>query len=144
MTKKDLQFYNKKARFDYKIDDSFEVGLVLTGLEIKAIRNGRVNLTGSYVKILNNEVFWIGGELSGDNTEPQRTRKLLLHREQISKLTGKTQEKGFSLIPLKLYVNRGKAKMEVGVGIGLKKYDKREISKKKDQQREIRLDKSGE
>jgi SsrA-binding protein len=144
MTKKDLQFYNKKARFDYKIDDSFEVGMVLTGLEIKAIRNGRVNLTGSYVKILNNEVFWIGGELSGENPEPQRTRKLLLHREQISKLTGKTQEKGFSLIPLKLYVNRGKAKMEVGVGIGLKKYDKREISKKKDQQREIRLDKNGE
>ncbi|MEI6498885.1 MAG: SsrA-binding protein SmpB [bacterium] len=141
--KKDLQFFNKKARFDYHIDDVFEAGLVLTGQEIKAIRNGRVNLTGSYVKILNSEIFWLGGELSAENVENQRTRKLLLHRSEISKLIGKTNEKGLSLIPLKLYVKKGKAKLEVGIGIGLKKYDKREISKKKDQQREIRIDKMG-
>ena len=131
------EFYNKKARFDFDIIESFEAGLVLNGLEIKEIRNGRVNMTGSYVKILNDEVFWLGGIINVTAGDIQRTRKLLLHKEQIEKLFGKTQEKGLTLIPLKLYLTRGRAKMEVGLGKGMKKYEKRDVLKRRDIDREI-------
>ena len=137
MLKNKKEFYNKKARFDYQILDSFEAGLVLTGSEIKEIRNGRVNLTGSYVRVLNQEVFWIGGIINVKEGDIQRTRKLLLHKEQIEKLIGKTQEKGLALIPLKLYLKRGKAKLEVGLGKGMKKYEKRDLIKKRDIEREL-------
>ncbi len=143
MSKKDLLFLNKKATFDYKITDVYEAGLSLVGEEIKAIRNGRINLTGSYIKIFNQEVFWVGGDISSEKVDARRTRKLLLNRSEIDKLIGKTQEKGLAVVPLKLHVKKGKAKLEIGVGIGLKKYDKREVLKKKDQKREIRLDKQG-
>lgn len=131
------QFYNKKARFDYEIIDSLEAGLVLTGLEIKAVRTGRLDMTGSYVKIINGEVFWLGGNFNLAEGDRQRTRKLLLHSNEIKRLAGKSQEQGLALIPLKLYLKRGKAKLELGIGRGLKKYDKRAKLKKKDQQREI-------
>lgn len=129
------EYFNKKARFDYKIEDSFEVGIVLTGDEIKAIRNGRVNITGSYAKIMSGELFWIGAnfEVAKDK---QRTKKLLVHREQLNKLIGKVSEQGYSLLPLKLYFKKGRAKLELGVGKGMKKYDKRELLKKKDIDRE--------
>jgi len=137
MTK--IEYYNRKARHDYQILDTMEAGLILTGPEIKAIRSGRVNLTGSYVKILDKEAFWVGGNISAIGGDPQRTRKVLLHKDQIDKLVGKTSGEGISLIPLKLYTTRGMAKLELGLGKGLKKYDKREVLKKRDQEREAQV-----
>ncbi|MFA5926964.1 MAG: SsrA-binding protein SmpB [Patescibacteria group bacterium] len=134
--RKKVEFFNKKARFDYEILETLEVGISLTGDEIKAIRAGRVNMTSSYAKVISGEIFWIGATFNlPDDT--QRTRKLLLHKEQIRRLVGKSQEQGMALLPLKLYLTRGKAKIELGVGKGLKKFDKRENLKKKDQEREI-------
>lgn len=134
---KKKEFFNKKARHEYSIADSLETGIVLTGLEIKAIRNGRVDMSSSYAKILNNEVFWIGGSINVDTGDPQRTRKLLLKKEQIRKLIGKTAEKGMTLVPLKLYLVRGKAKLELGVGKGMKIYEKRAVIKERDIARNI-------
>ncbi len=133
---KKIEFFNKKARFDYQILESFEVGLALTGSEIKALRSGRVNLTGSYAKISSGELFWIGGEIRIEGADATRSRKLLLHKEQIIRLISLVQEKGLTLLPLKIYFKKGRAKIELGFGKGLKKYDKREVLKKKDQQRE--------
>ncbi|MFA7253861.1 MAG: SsrA-binding protein SmpB [Patescibacteria group bacterium] len=134
---KKVEYFNKKARFDYTISESLEAGLVLSGHEIKAIREGRVNLTGSYVKIMNGEAFWVGGDIAVPEGDRQRTRKLMLHRDQIKRLLGKSAEEGSALIPLKLYLARGFAKLELGIGKGKKKYDKRESLKKRDQEREI-------
>jgi len=125
-------YLNKKARFDYVIEDSFEAGIVLTGEEIKGIRAGRINMTSSYVKIIGGELFWLGGDIKVLNGENQRTRKLLVKKSQIKKLIGKTSEKGLTLLALKLYITRGKAKLEVGIGKGKQKRDKREDIKKKD------------
>lgn len=130
------EIFNKKARFDYDISESLETGIVLTGEEIKAIRSGRVSLAASYAKIINGEVYWLGGNFLGVSV-PDRTKKLLLHKDQIKRLIGKTQEEGMTLIPIKLYLKKGKAKIELGLGRGKKKYDKRETLKKRDQKREI-------
>lgn len=130
------EFFNKKARFDYEILESLEVGIVLTGEEIKAIRSGRISIVTSYAKIINGEVFWLGGNFLGIST-PDRTKKLLLNKSQIKRFIGKTQEGGMTLIPLKLYLKKGKAKLELGLGRGKKKYDKRESIKRKDQDREV-------
>lgn len=133
--KKAISISNKKAFFDYQILENYEAGIVLTGNEIKAIREGRINITGSYVKLINGEVYWLGGDFNipEDN---QRTRKLLLHEDEIKRLAGKSSEDGLTIIPLKLYLKRGKAKLEIGVGKGLKKYDKRDKLKKRDTDRE--------
>jgi len=133
------EFYNKKARFDYEIADSLEAGIALTGDEIKAIRANRIDMTGSYAKIMNGEVIWLGANININAGDRQRSRKLLLHKAQIDKLIGKTAEQGFSLIPLKLYLTRGKAKLELGIGKGMKKYEKREKLKKKDIEREVAI-----
>ena len=133
---KDKSFLNKKARFDYAIEDSFEAGIVLNGQEIKGIRAGQVNMTSSYVKILGGELFWLGGDIKVNSGDNQRTRKLLVKKTEIRKLIGKTSEKGLTLVALKLYIVRGKAKLEVGVGKGKQKHDKREDLKKKDIRRE--------
>lgn len=135
---KKVEFYNKKARFDYEIIDSFEVGVALKGDEIKAIRAGRLNMTGSYAKIIGGEVYWLGGNFNLGNDESQRTRKLLLHHQEIERLAGKVQEGGLTLIPLKLYLKRGRAKLELGLGKGKKKYDKRKVIKERDLEREAR------
>jgi SsrA-binding protein len=131
------EFYNKKARFDYEILESLEAGIVLTGPEIKAIRNGRVSLASSYAKIINGELFWLGGNFNLQEGDSQRTKKLLLHREQIKRLIGKSQEQGLAIVPLKLYLTRGKAKLEIAIARGKKKYDKRETIKKRDLEREM-------
>ena len=131
-----ISIVNKKAHFDYAILDSLEAGIALVGLEIKALRARKVTIAGSYVKILKGEVFWLGGNFDVKAGDRQRTRKLLLHATEISRLIGKSAEQGLTLVPLKLYLKRGKAKLEVGVCKGLKKYDKREILKKQDQSRE--------
>lgn len=137
--KNQIEIYNKKARFDYQILDSLEAGIVLTGLEIKAIRAKKVNMTSSYAKIIGGEVFWLGGVLEVAIGDKQRTRKLLLKKDQINKLIGKVEEKGFSLIPLKLYLTRGRAKLELGIGKGMKIYEKRSRLREKDIERDVKI-----
>jgi len=134
---------NKKAKRDYFIDDTFEAGLVLEGTEVKSLREGRVNLKDSYARIKNGEVYLISAHISPyafgthRNHEPERERKLLLHRREIRRLYGKTQEKGFTLVPLAIYFKNGRAKLELGLGRGKAKYDKREAIKKKQEQRDL-------
>ncbi|WDV47102.1 SsrA-binding protein SmpB [Clostridiaceae bacterium M8S5] len=134
---------NKKARHNYFIEESMEVGLVLTGTEVKSMRQGKVNIKDSYAQIENGEVFVINMHVSpyeqGNiyNTDPLRKRKLLLHKKEINKLTGYTTQKGYSLIPLALYLKNGKVKMELSVAKGKKLYDKRDSIAKRDAQRRI-------
>ncbi len=129
------KYYNKKARFDYEISDTFEAGIVLTGLEIKSIRVGKMNLTGSHVKIIGGELFWLGGIIQVAEGDQQRSRKLLMHKSEINKLMGKSEERGQSIVPISLYIKRGKAKLNIGLGRGRKKHDKREMIKKRDFER---------
>lgn len=134
---------NRKARHDFFIEETYETGLVLKGTEVKSLRNGRVNLKDSFARIQNGEVYLhnlhIGEYENGNqfNHEPLRNRKLLLNKKEISKLLGLTQQQGYSLVPLSMYFKNGKAKLELAVAKGKKKYDKRESLKKKDAQREI-------
>lgn len=134
---------NKKAYHDYFIEETYEAGIVLQGTEIKSIRNGRVNLKDSYARIINGEVFLMGMHISpyeqGNryNHDPLRVRKLLLHNKEIAKLIGQTKEQGYALVPLKLYLKNGFAKVLIGLGKGKKNYDKREDLKKKEAKREI-------
>lgn len=134
---------NKKANHDYFIEDTYEAGLVLQGTEIKSIRAGRVNLKDSFATIRQGEAFinnmHIAPYEQGNryNHEPTRARKLLLHRKQIDKLIGETQRAGYSLVPLKLYIKNGVAKVLIGVGKGKKKFDKREDLKQKQAKRDM-------
>ncbi|MHC1742380.1 MAG: SsrA-binding protein SmpB [Syntrophobacteraceae bacterium] len=134
---------NKKAYFDYEILETFEAGMVLVGTEVKSLREGRANLKDSYAKVKKGEVFLYGLHISPythayfDNHEPERIRKLLLHSSEIKRILGKTQEKGFALIPLKIYFSGGRAKVEIAMARGKKLYDKRESIKKKEERREI-------
>jgi len=135
---------NKKARHDYFIDDVYEVGIVLTGTEIKSVRAGKVSIKESYAKIQDGEIVLIGMNISpyeqGNrfNTEPLRTRKLLLHKREIRKLFGLTTQKGLTLVPLRMYINEnGLAKVEIAVARGKKNYDKREDIAKRDADRKM-------
>lgn len=134
---------NKKARHDYFVEQTFEAGIVLSGTEVKSIRLGKVNLKDSYATIENGEVYINGMHISpyeqGNiyNKDPERKRKLLLHRFEINKLIGYTQQKGLTLIPLQVYFKRGKVKIELAVAKGKKLYDKRRDIAKRDAQREI-------
>jgi SsrA-binding protein len=135
--RKAKEFLNRKANFDYKIEDTFEAGIVLLGSEIKAIRNGRININTSYAKIIGGELFWIGGnfDVEGDK---QRTKKLLIKKNEINKLIGKTSEQNYSIIPIKLYLKRGRAKLLLGLGKGMKKYEKRDKIKDREQERDVK------
>lgn len=117
---------NKKASFNYEVRDEVEAGIVLTGLEIKAIRAGQVDLTSSHVRIISGEAFLLGSRINVPGEDLLRTRKLLLHKGQIARLAGKSQEKGLAIIPLKLYLKRGRAKVLIALGKGKKIHDKRE------------------
>ena len=134
---------NKKARFNYELGERFEAGLVLTGSEVKSLRMGKANLTDSYAKLKNGEAWLVGCHISPypyasyDNHQPERPRKLLLHKRELRKLAGKIKEQGMSLIPLALYFRRGKAKVELALAKGKKLHDKRQLIKKRDQQREM-------
>ena len=134
---------NKKARFDYEILSTYEAGLVLMGTEIKSIRQGRIQLKDGYARIQGNEAFlhdvYIAPYPNAGpfNHEPTRPRKLLLHKREIRRLFGKIQEKGLALIPLSVYLKNSKAKVELGIGRGKRKYEKREAIKRKDARREI-------
>ena len=134
---------NPVAYHNFNIEDKYEAGIVLTGTEIKSIRNGKVNIKDTYINIKNNEVFVYGMHISpyefGNifNKDPLRTRKLLLNRREIDKLTGMVKQKGVSLVPISLYWSGNKVKVQIGIGKGKKLYDKREDIAKKDAQRRI-------
>ncbi len=134
---------NRKARHAYQVLETFEAGIALTGTEVKSLRQGRANLKDSYATVRDGEVFLVNAHISpydhGNiyNHDPVRDRKLLLHRKEIRKLIGKVQEKGLTLVPLKLYFKRGKAKVELALARGKKTYDKRADIAKRDANREI-------
>ena len=131
---------NPTARHNYTIEDTLEAGIVLTGTEIKSIRNGKVNLKDSYAEIKNGEVFICSMHISpyeqGNifNKDPMRNRKLLLNKREIFRLTGLIKQKGYTLVPISLYFKNSIVKVELGIGKGKKLYDKREDLKKKDSQ----------
>ena len=134
---------NRRARFDYFIEDTIEAGIMLTGTEVKSLRNGRANIAESYASVEGNEIVLINADIppySGGNRfnhEPRRHRKLLLHRKQIGKLIGAVQREGRTIIPTKLYWNeKGIAKLEIGLAKGKKLHDKRETSAERDWQRD--------
>ena len=134
---------NKKATFNYFILERYEAGVALKGSEIKSIRAGRANFTDAYVRVQNGEAYLVSMHISpyaaaADQLyDPKRSRKLLLHKREIVKLTGQMGQKGYTVVPLKLYFKKGKAKIEIGIAKGKRKYDKRESIKKKEHQREI-------
>ena len=134
--------FNRKARFNYFLNDLLEAGIVLKGSEIKSIREGKVNIADSYAIEKNGEIFLINShipiykEASYTNHNPTNERKLLLNKKEINKLIGKVNIEGFSLIPTKMYFKKGKAKIEIAIAKGKKHYDKRHTKKKKDWERE--------
>jgi SsrA-binding protein len=136
---------NRQARHNYFIDEIYEAGLVLVGSEVKSLRDGKANLVDSYAQIRHGEAFLINAHISPYaganqfNHEPTRIRKLLLHGREIERLTGKTKERGLTLIPLKLYFKGGRAKVELGLARGKKLYDKRETLRRKVAEREVEL-----
>jgi SsrA-binding protein len=134
---------NRRARYEYAIEETVEAGIVLTGTEIKSIRAGHVNIAEAYARIEHGEAFLIGAHIAPydqgnrNNHEPRRTRKLLLHRTQIAELLGMTASKGLTLVPLRLYLRDGKAKLEIGVAKGKKAHDKRRSIAERDMRREL-------
>jgi SsrA-binding protein len=134
---------NKKAFFDYFIEDRFEAGLVLEGWEAKAIRAGRVQLKEGYVVLQQGAFYLIGSHISPltsasthVNADPVRTRKLLLNHEEINKLIGKVEQRGYTIVPLNMHYQKGRIKLEIGLAKGKKQHDKRETEKERDWQRE--------
>ena len=134
---------NKKAYHDYFIDEKYEAGLVLHGTEVKSLRLGKCSVKEAFVRIENSEVWIYGMHISpyekGNifNRDPLRPKKLLMHKDEIRKLTGKISEKGFTIVPLQVYFKDGRAKIEIGLARGKKLYDKRQDIAKKDQRREV-------
>ena len=137
---------NKKAYHDYFIEEKYEAGLVLHGTEVKSLRQGKCSIKESFIRIENCEMFIYGMHVSpyekGNifNKDPLRPKKLLLHKREIMKLLGKIKEKGYTLVPLQVYITSGRAKIEIGLAKGKKLYDKREDIAKKDQRRESERD----
>ena len=134
---------NKKARFDYFIEETYEAGMVLQGTEVKSLRLGKGNLKDSYVFIENEEALLHNTHISPYpyghqfNHDPERVRKLLLHKREIRRLLGKTKERGYTLVPLKIYLKNGKIKIEIGLAKGKTLYDKRETIKRRSADREM-------
>jgi SsrA-binding protein len=134
---------NRRARHEFTIEDTFEAGIVLTGTEIKSIRNRKVSLADAYARIEHGEAWLIGMHIAPWDTgnrynhEPKRTRKLLLHRDQIDELLGKTKSKGLTMVPLRLYLSRGRAKLEVGLARGKAGHDRRREIADRDARRDV-------
>jgi len=134
---------NRRARHDYEIEDTFEAGLVLVGTEVKSLREGRVNLRDSYAEVRNGELFLLGVHISpytqGNvwNHEPLRPRKLLLHAREIDRIGSKVNERGYTIVPTKVYFKDGRAKVEIGLARGKKLYDKRADMAQRDAQRDV-------
>lgn len=142
-----MQVYaeNRKAHFDYEVLDKYEAGLVLQGQEVKSIKGGHMNLNGSYVVFVHGQAVLIGAKVppyqpknTPEDYNPEQSRKLLLNKKEIDYLYGKSQEKGFALIPLKVYEKSGRIKLEFGLAKGKKKYDKKEKIKERDVERQTR------
>jgi SsrA-binding protein len=139
-----MEILNRKARYDYYVEEEYEAGIVLTGTEIKSIRLGKVNLKDSYAIIRNEEIFLLNTHISSYekgnifNHDEDRTRKLLMHKKEIQKLNNKITLEGYTLIPLKIYFVKGRAKILIGLCKGKKNYDKREVIKKREVEREMR------
>jgi SsrA-binding protein len=134
---------NRRARFEYHIDESFEAGIVLEGWEVKAVRDGQVQLTDGYVLIRDGELYLIGCRIqplrsasTHVNPQAERTRKLLMHRAEIRRLIGKVEQKGFTLVPLNLHYKGGRVKVDVALAKGKAQHDKRETEKQRDWDRE--------
>lgn len=134
---------NRRARHDYDIEETFEVGMVLTGAEVKSLRNGKASLAEAYARVTDGEV-WVDNlhispyeQAAQKGLDPRRSRKLLLHKKEIERLIGKTQEKGLTLIPMKIYFTRGMAKMELGLGRGKRQFEKRDAKLEKEHRREM-------
>lgn len=134
---------NKRAYFDYEILETYEAGIELRGYEVKSIKTGRINLAGSYAVIQNNQIWLLNSDISAfqpknapQDYDSKRTRRLLLKKEEIKNLIGKTAEKGLTLMPLKVYTKRGKIKIEIGLARSKKKFEKKESIKKRDIERE--------
>ncbi len=143
--------FNKKADFDYEILEKFEAGIVLSGTEIKAIKSGKANLAGSFAIIRNNEIFLLNLSIPpyqpknvNASYQPDKTRKLLLHKKQIASLSGQLKQKNLTLIPLRMYNKHGLIKVELALAKGKKKFDKRESIKKRETQRKIERAKRGD
>ena len=140
---------NKKAFHNYFVEETYQAGISLWGSEVKSLRDGRVNLGDSYGDIKRGEVFLVDAHISPYpqanrlNHEPLRTRKLLLHKREIRRLIGKVEQRGYTLIPLKLYFVKGKVKVDLGLAKGKKLYDKRETLKKKTMEREMERGRKG-
>jgi SsrA-binding protein len=142
---------NKKARFDYHIEDTFEAGLALEGWEVKSLRDGRAQITESYVHLRNGEAWLLGAQITPLGTvsthirpDPTRTRKLLLHRQELDRLIGAVERKGYTLVPLNLHWRNGRAKLDIGLAKGKKEHDKRAVVKDRDWKRQqARIMKSG-
>ena len=138
-----MEIQNRKARYDYEIEDTYEAGISLTGTEIKSIRQGKANIKDSYAIIRNDEIYLLNTHISlydeGNrfNHSETRTRKLLLHKKEILKLKNKLEIEGYTLIPLKIYFVRGRAKVLIGVAKGKKSYNKKEVIKERDIKREM-------
>lgn len=137
-----MEILNRKARYDYTIEDTYEAGIVLTGTEIKSIRSGKANIKDSYAIIKDNEVFLLGSHISlyeeGNrfNHDETRTRKLLLHKKEILKIKEMIEKEGYTLVPLKIYFVKNKAKILLGIAKGKKNYNKKESIKERDIKRE--------
>jgi SsrA-binding protein len=140
---------NRKAYHDYEVVDTVETGIVLTGTEIKSIREGRVNLRDGFAIVRDGEVWLLNVHIAPyaggnrQNHEPLRERKLLLHRQEINRLAGRVQEKGWTLVPLRLYLKDNRAKIELGLVRGKRQYDKRETIAKRDFEREVQREVKG-
>jgi SsrA-binding protein len=134
---------NRRARHDYAIEETLEAGIVLTGTEIKSVREHRVNIAEAYVRMERGEAWLVGAHIAEfaqgnrNNHAPTRTRKLLLHRDQITELLGLQSAKGLTIVPLKMYLTRGVAKLEIGVARGKKAHDKRRSIAERDMRREL-------
>jgi SsrA-binding protein len=134
---------NRKAWRDYRIDDTFEAGLVLSGTEVKSLRAGRASLVDGFAEVQDNEVWLHGVHIpqytqgTWTNHEPRRRRKLLMHRQEIDKLAARVAERGLTIVPLSLYFKDGRAKVEIGLGRGKRSYDKRQDMAKRDADREV-------
>ncbi|OHB17071.1 MAG: SsrA-binding protein [Parcubacteria group bacterium RIFCSPLOWO2_01_FULL_40_65] len=135
---------NRKVYHDYEILEKYEAGIILKGHEVKAIRNGKISILGSYVQIIDNEAFLIGATIvpyqpknTPQNYDPEKNRKLLLNKKEITGLIGKVKERGLTIVPLKVYDKKGKIKIEIGLAKAKKKYDKRRSIRKREEKRKI-------
>lgn len=139
-----MEITNRKAKYDYEIEETYEAGIVLKGTEIKSIRNGKAQLKDSYAIVKNNEVFLLNMHISAYdkgnifNHDETRTRKLLLNKKEILKIRDKIAQEGYTLVPIKIYFSKNRAKILLGIARGKKTYDKRETIKKRDMEREVR------